>query len=384
MVKKAFQYRIYPNTKQRDKIAQQLGCCRFVYNWALNKKIEAYQTEQKTLSCFELTKQLTQLKKQEEYSWLKDVDSQALQMSLRNLDNAFTKFFREKAGFPKFKSKRYPVQSCQYPQRVKVDFDHQTVYLPKIGNVKTKLHRMFEGKVKTVTLRRTATGKYFISILVETSDNIPEKPEITFDTTIGVDLGIKDFAILSTGEKYENPKYLKKSLDKLKRLQQLVSRKQKGSQNRKKAVKRLAKQHEKVRNQRKDFLHRITYRLTHNNTIESIALETLNVNGMIKNHCLAQAISDVSWSQFNDFLEYKAEWYGKNILRIGRFEPSSKLCSVCGFVNHELTLSIRSWMCPRCKTEHDRDQNAAINIKQFALQPQTLIGMVQPESTPGE
>jgi putative transposase len=307
MVKKAFQYRIYPNTKQRDKIAQQLGCCRFVYNWALNKKIEAYQTEQKTLSCFELTKQLTQLKKQEEYSWLKDVDSQALQMSLRNLDNAFTKFFREKAGFPKFKSKRYPVQSCQYPQRVKVDFDHQTVYLPKIGNVKTKLHRMFEGKVKTVTLRRTATGKYFISILVETSDNIPEKPEITFDTTIGVDLGIKDFAILSTGEKYENPKYLKKSLDKLKRLQQLVSRKQKGSQNRKKAVKRLAKQHEKVRNQRKDFLHRITYRLTHNNTIESIALETLNVNGMIKNHCLAQAISDVSWSQFNDFLEYKAE-----------------------------------------------------------------------------
>jgi putative transposase len=383
MIKKAFQYRISPNADQQDKIAQQFGSCRFVYNWALNKKIEAYQTEQKTLSCFELTKQLTQLKKQEGYSWLKDVDSQALQMSLRNLDNAFTKFFREKAGFPKFKSKRYPFQSCQYPQRVKVDFDNQTVYLPKIGNVKTKLHRMFEGKVKTVTLRRTATGKYFVSILVETPDNIPEKPIVDFNSTIGIDLGIKDFATLSTGEKVENPKYLKKSLDKLKRLQRKVSRKQKGSQNRKKAVKRLAKQHEKVKDQRKDFLHRLTYRLTHT-IIESIALETLNVDGMIKNHCLAQAISDVSWSQFNDFLEYKAEWYGKNILRIGRFEPSSKICSMCGSVNHELTLAIRSWTCPDCGVQHDRDINAAINIKHFALQPQNLVGSVRSEFTPGE
>lgn len=373
MFKKAYKYRIYPDDMQQESIAQHFGCVRFVYNWGLNKKIEAYQTEQKTLSCFDLINQIGALKKQEEFSWLKDVYSQSLQMSLRNLDNAFTKFFREKKGFPKFKSKRYPVQSCQFPQGVKVDFDRQTVYLPKIGHVKTKLHRMFEGQVKTVTLRKTTTGKYFVSVLVDVSDILPKKPVISKETTIGVDLGIKDFAILSNGQKVENPKPLKQSLKRLKKLQQRVNRKQNGSQNRDKARKLLARQHEKVANLRKDFLHKLTYGLTHTGGVDSFALETLNIKGMMRNHCLALAISDVSWRQFNDFLEYKSEWYGKNILRIGQFEPSSKICSVCGYVNHTLTLKDRSWTCPECHTQHDRDINAAKNIKQFALQPNNIV-----------
>lgn len=373
MIKKAFQYRIYPNDTQQEVIAKHFGCVRFVFNWGLNKKIEAYQTEKKTLSCFELINQMGRLKKTEEFSWLKEVYSQSLQMSLRNLDNAFKNFFKKKGGFPKFKSKRYPVQSCQFPQGVKINFDCQTVYLPKIGYVKTKLHRTFEGKIKTVTLRKTATGKYFVSILVDVPDILFEKPVITQETTIGVDLGVKDFAILSDGQKVENPKPLKKSLKKLKKLQQQISSKKNGSQNREKARKQLAKQHEKVANQRKDFLHKLTHNLTHTDNINTLALETLNVKGMMQNHCLAQAISDVSWGQFNEFLEYKAEWYGKNILRIGRFEPSSKLCSICGYVNHSLTLSDRSWQCPSCGVQHDRDINAANNIKQFALQPQNTI-----------
>ena len=380
MIKKAYQYRVYPTNTQQQVITQHFGCVRFVYNWALSKKIEAYQTEQRTVSCFDLTKQLTALKKQEEFSWLGDVYSQCLQMALRNLDNAFKKFFREKRGFPKFKSKRYPVQSCQFPQGVKIDVESSNIYFPKIGHVKTKLHRSFEGKVKTVTLRRTATGKYFVSLLVETTGTLPGKPPVTHDTTVGIDLGIKDFAILSNGQKIKNPKPLKNSLKKLKRLQQQVSRKAKGGKNRDKARQRLAQQHEKVSNQRKDFLHKLTCELTHTDGIDTLALETLNVTGMMKNHCLAQAVSDVSWRQFNDLLEYKADWYGKNILRIGRFEPSSKVCSVCGYVNHTLTLKNRSWACPECQTQHDRDINAAKNIKQFALQPNNTIRVGRPKS----
>ena len=305
-------------------------------------------------------------------------------MALRNLENAFTRFFREKKGFPKFKSKRNPIQSCQFPQGVKVDFKDGTVYFPKIRRIKTVLHRSFEGKVKTATLSKTATGKYFVSILVETPDNIPEKPPICEGTTIGIDLGISDFVILSTGEKVDNPSVLKNSLEQLKFLQQRMSRKKKGSENRKKALRRLAKQHEKVRNQRQDFLHKVTSSLIRDNQAETFALETLDVSGMMKNHHLAQAISDVGWSEFNSQLEYKTEWYGKNIIRIGRFQPSSKICSNCGHVNNNLKLSDRVWTCSECKVRHDRDINAAINIKKFALQKQNLIGQELSESTPVE
>ena len=227
--------------------------------------------------------------------------------------------------------------------------------------------------MKTATVSRTCKGNYYISILVEDGKELPVKEALTESTTIGVDVGIKDFAILSNGVKVENPKYLKNSLQRLKVLQKRLSRKQKGSKNRTKAKQRLAVIHDKITNQRNDFQNKLSFTLVSEN--QAVALETLNVKGMVKNHHLAQAINDSAWSSFVTKLEYKAEWFGKTVLRIGQFEPSSKLCSVCGYHNKELQLKDREWQCPDCKTKHDRDINAAINIKKFALIDQNLIGL---------
>jgi putative transposase len=294
-------------------------------------------------------------------------------MSIRNLDNAFKRFFREKKGFPKFKSKKNPVQSFQIPQHYSVDFENNKVKLPKIGKVKASFSREFFGTCKTATISRSATHKYYISILVDDGKDLPIKEPFNYNTTVGVDVGIKDFAVLSTGEKFDNPKYLKNSLQKLKVLSKRLSRKQKGSNNFKKAKLKLSRLHEKITNQRNDFQHKLSLKLVREN--QAIALETLKVCNMIKTHCLAQSISDAGWSAFVKKLEYKAEWYGKTILRIGRFEPSSKLCNVCGYHNKELTLAVREWTCPSCNTSHDRDVNAAINIKKFSLQDQNLVGV---------
>lgn len=370
---RAYKYRIYPNKSQIEQIEKQFGACRFVYNWALEQKIKYYETEKKSLSCFAVTNQLAVLKKQEEYSWLSESNSQALQMAIRNLDNAFTKFFREKTGFPKWKSKKNPVQSFQIPQHYVVDFEEGNVKIPKIGKVKASFSREFEGTCKTATISRSTTHKYYISILVDDGKELPSKEKFSEGSTIGVDVGIKDFAILSNGEKIDNPKYLKNSLTKLKVLSRRLSRKQKGSNNCQKAKLKLARLHEKITNQRNDFQHKLSKKLVCEN--QAIALETLNVQGMIKNHCLAQSISDAGWYSFTRMLEYKAEWYGKTILRIGTFKPSSKLCSTCGYHNKDLTLAVREWTCPSCNTFHDRDVNAAINIKKFALQDQNLIGI---------
>jgi len=225
--------------------------------------------------------------------------------------------------------------------------------------------------MKTATVSRSSTGKYYISILVDNEIELPTKQVFSESTTIGVDVGIKDFAVISNGEKIENPKYLKNSLKRMKCLQKRVSKKVKGSNNRNKARQHLSKIHETISNQRTNFQHKLSSKLISEN--QAIALETLNVKGMVKNHCLAQSISDAGWSSFVSKLEYKAEWCGKTILRIGRFEPSSKLCNVCGYHNSYLTLDVREWICPDCKTRHDRDINAAINIKKFSLQDQNLI-----------
>ncbi len=254
-----------------------------------------------------------------------------------------------------------------------MNFENSTEKTSKIGEIKAVLHRSFEGELKTATVSRSCKGHYYISILVEDGKELPVKQEYSDSTTIGIDVGIKDFAVLSTGEKIENPKYLKNSLQRLKVLQKRVSKKQKGSQNRAKAKQRLASLHDKIANQRNDFQNKLSFKLISEN--QAIALETLNVKGMVKNHCLAQAISDASWSSFVTKLEYKAEWFGKTVLRIGRFEPSSKLCSICGYHNKELQLSDREWEGPECYTKHDRDLNAAINIKKFALIDQNLIGL---------
>lgn len=368
---KAFKFRLYPTTTQAIQLNRHIGSCRFVYNWALDQKIKTYEQTGKSISRFDLNKKIPALKASNE--WLGEVNSQSLQGMTKQVESAFTRFFRGKNGFPKFKSKKNPIQSFPVPQNYFVNFENNTVKLPKIGEIKAVLHRKFEGELKTATVSRTCKGHYYISILVEDGKELPAKQKFSEPTTLGIDVGIKDFAILSTGEKVENPKYLKNSLKRLKVLQKRVSRKQKGSKNRAKAKQRLSVLHAKITNQRNDFQNKLSFRLVSEN--QAIALETLNVKGMVKNHCLAQAISDAAWSSFVTKLEYKAEWLGKTVLRIGQFEPSSKLCSVCGFHNSELTLKDREWTCPDCKTIHDRDINAAINIKKFALIDQNLIGL---------
>ncbi|MDE4908959.1 IS200/IS605 family element RNA-guided endonuclease TnpB [Methanogenium marinum] len=368
---RAYKYRMYPNKEQEKMFFQHFGACRFIYNWGLENKLRTYESDGKSISRFTLNKMLPDLKS--EHIWLKDINSQSLQGATLNLDNAFTRFFREKKGFPKFKSRKNPIQSFSVPQGYNVNFDTHKIRLPKIGWVKTKLHRRYEGIEKTATVSVTSTGKFFISILIDDEQEQPATQHFDKDTTIGVDVGIKDFAILSNGEKIDNPRNLKKSILRMKVLQRRLSRKQKGSNNRNKAKKTMAKLHEKIHNQRNDFQHKLSFRLVCEN--QAIALETLNVEGMLKNHKLAQHIADASWSSFVTQLEYKAQQYGKTILRIGQFEPSTKICSTCGYYNRDLTLADRDWICPDCGTHQDRDVNAAINIKKFALDKQNLIGI---------
>jgi putative transposase len=384
MILKAYKFRIYPNVEQKILIAKHFGSCRWLWNHTLDRKIKAYTKNKKHLSRFELQKEIPSLKKKKSTSWLKEINSQSLQSILEHQDKAFTKFFRDKKGFPKFKSKRNE-QSFQCPQSATVDFDAKELFLPKFKTgIKTVFHRKFEGKIKTVTIRQKASGKYFVSILVEVDIKEAKIKTPNIKKAIGIDLGIKDFIITSDGEKISNPKYLKKSLKKLKRLQRWQSRKVKGSKGRNKSRIILARQYEKVTNQRLDFLHKITHELVCENQATSFCVEDLNVKGMMANHKLAQAISDVSWSKFVELLQYKSKWHGKNVIKIGRFEASSKTCSVCGSVNKLLTLSQRHWTCRTCKTKHDRDVNAAKNILQFSFHTknkQEKIGQELSEST---
>ena len=368
MINKAYKYRIYPNKVQQELLEKHFGCVRFCFNRGLDKKIKAYQQDKKRLSCFDLINELAKLKKEKEFEWLNEVNSQSLQMALRNLDNAFTNFFRKQNKFPNFKSKKHNINSFQIPQHLKLS---DKLDIPKIKGIKIIQHRKLEGKIKTATVSKTPTGKYYISILVEQDKKLPKKPKIKENTAIGIDLGIKTFATLSNGKKIDNPKYLKNNSRKLRRQQRWLSRKIKESNNRKKQVKKVVLIHEKITNQRSDFLHKFSYQITHEKQVNTIAIEDLNVKGMVRNHCLAQAISDVSWTEFRRQLEYKTEWYGKNLLVIGRFEASSKTCS-CGQVNQELKLSDREWTCLECGVKHDRDILAANNIKKFALIPQGL------------
>ena len=358
MMLKAFKYRLNPTEEQIVLLNKHIGASRFVYNLALETKQIAYAGNKHNLSCFELHSQLKELK--EECTWLKELNSQSLQQAITNLDRAYTAFFKGQNSFPKFK-KKSSGGSFNIPQRVAVE--NGKLIIPKFtkkNGIDIVLHRELKGEIRQATISRTPTGKYFVSILCETGETNKPKQKIKEETTIGIDLGIKDFAITSGGEVFENPKHLRKAQDKLKYQQRKYS-KNKGKRTKQK----LAKLHEKATNKRKDYLHKISTKLVREN--QTICLENLNVSGMIKNHNLAQAISDVSWSTFVSMLEYKADWYGTNILRIGRFEPSSKTCSNCGNINKELTLKDREWTCVKCNTKHDRDINAAINIKNFSL-----------------
>jgi len=363
---------MYPNKDQIKKIWRHIGTCRFLYNLSLEEKMRVYQAENRSLTMFDLNNRIPELKKQ--YEWMSETNSQSLQAVNRNVETAFKNFFRKKADFPKFKSKKNPVQSFQIPQHYEVNLTENRVKLPKLGIVKTVISRKYTGTLKTATISATSTGKYFISVLVDDGLKEPEPAPFDSSNTVGIDVGLMSFLVTSDGLKEDNPRYLKNSLARLKHLQRSVARKTKGSHNRRKAVQKVAILHERISNQRSDFLHKHSYKLVSEN--QAIAVETLNVSGMLKNHCLARSISDVGWSVLFRQLEYKCTQYGKTLLKIGQFEPSSKLCSVCGSINRDLTLQDREWTCPQCSTRHDRDINAAINIKKMALQDQNLVPSV--------
>ena len=366
---KAFKYRLYPNKEQQVLIEKHFGCTRFIYNFALGKRIETYEKEKTTLSKYDLIKLLPNLKKQTETSWLKEVNSQSLQSSIINLDSAYIKFFREKKGFPKFKSKHTSKQSFQIPtsSTTKIDFENKKIVLPKFNEgIKFDAHRKFKGEFKTCTISRTSTGKYFISVLVEDGQDLPTKAQMNEDTTMGIDLGLTHFLTTSKGEKIDNPRYLKNKMKALKRSQRNLARTQKGSNNRQKAKIKLARKYEQVTNARKDFHHKVSTTLVRDNQTNTLVMETLDIKGMQKNRWLSQSISDVGWSEFVSMIKYKCEWYGKNFIQIGQYEPSSKLCS-CGKINHTLKLSDRIWTCSHCNTTHDRDILASNNIKQIGM-----------------
>ncbi|MGL4503555.1 MAG: RNA-guided endonuclease InsQ/TnpB family protein [Planktothrix sp.] len=354
---KATKVRLYPTPEQELALAKSLGCARWYWNFALNACIEHYQETGKSLKLASYKGMLPQLKK--EYPWLKeDCYSSVLQCVAINLDRAYKNFFEGRAKFPKFKSKHHK-QSIQYPQNVTVNSEYLKV--PKIGKIKGIFHREITGKIKTVTISQTSSNKYFASILCEVE---PSEVKESGDKIIGIDLGLKDFAIVHDGEnvtKYANPKHLKRHQKNLARKQKKLSRKTKGSKSREKFRKNVAKVHEKIANSRQDFLHKLSRKLV--NESQVIVVENLNVKGMVKNRKLSKSISDVGWGKFVNFINYKLKQKSGELVEIDRFFPSSKTCSCCGHILDELSLDIREWDCPNCHTHHDRDENAALNIR---------------------
>ena len=378
---KSIKIRIYPNAVQKEFISKQLGCCRFIYNKLLDYKKTQYEQNKQSVSLSQLGKYLTNLKKQDEYLFLNDVYARCLNQTMMDLIKAYDNFFKQHNGYPKFKSKKDTKQGCRFPINVfnrpnyicnKIKGNRITL-IKQLKNILFKCSRKDEiylnenqKYIHSVTLTKTSTNKYYLSILIDYNINQKDK----LDTVIGLDLGIKDFIVDSNRNRYENKHFYKNKEQKLKKLQRQLSKKQNGSNNRNKLKIKLAKVHEKIRNQRLNYLHQITSKIVNENQI--ICIEDLNVNGMMQNHKLAKSIQELSLFEFRRQLEYKCRWYGRQLIIIDRFYPSSKTCHNCGYIYKGLRLSEREWVCPHCKSLIDRDYNASLNILNEGLKQMNL------------
>ena len=373
---KAIKIRIYPSAEQVDFINKQLGCCRFVYNNCLAFRKDSYQNEHISVSSSEAVKHITVLKKDNE--WLKDVHSKVLQQSVRDMNQAYDNFFKRHKGFPKFKSKHDNRQSCRFPKDAFIGVRGNRIDLIKVlKDIHFKCSRNDErylnrnqDKVKSITLSKEPNGKFYLSVLIDK----PLRQVPQSSSMVGLDLGIKDFAVTSDGQVIENFHFKKNEESRLKRLQRQISKKIVGSKNREKARLRFAKLNEKIRNRKLNFLHDVTNHLIDENQV--IVMEDLNVKGMVRNHKLAESISEVNWGEFRRILTYKAAWHRRRLVFIDRFYPSSKRCNHCGYIYKELTLKDRQWVCPECGSLIDRDYNAALNILE---EGERIIGLSSPE-----
>ena len=383
---KAIKVRLYPSQDQENYIANLLGCCRFAYNSCLDYKIKTYNKTKESVSFGQIGKHLVQLKQNEETSWLKNVHSKVLQQTLINLEKAYKNFFVNGSGFPKFKSKHAPKQSCRFPNDAigKIYGNRINIIKPlkdihfKCSKRDEKHLNKYQDKIRSGTLSRTKSGNYYFSILID----IPTQKEVKeSNKQIGLDVGIKDFVVDSDGKRYENIKIKRNNEKKLAQLHRSVSRKKKGSSNRNKARIKLAKFYEKLNNKKEYYLHQISNKLIDEN--QAIIIEDLNVSGMMKNKNLARSIQELSLFRFKEMLTYKAKWHGRDLIQIDRYFPSSKLCSCCGHKNTKLTLNMRQWTCNNCGMKHDRDHNAAINILNEGKRILN-IGLSSPELTLGE
>ena len=361
----SYKFQLYPSKEQINFIERTFGCCRYAYNHYLAERQHVYRTTGQTLNYYGCCKDLTLLKKQSETSWLLEVDATALQSSVQELDRAFQNFFRrvkkgERPGYPKFKSKHHHKQSYKSKcvgSNIKV-FDN-AVQLPKLGKVRCRISKKVKGRILSATVSRSASGKYYVSLCCRLDHDVPKLPDT--DAAVGLDVGIKSFAVSSNGMEYANPKYLWQSEKKLARLQRQLSRKTKGSANWNKARIKVARLHEHIANQRRDMQQKLSTKLIRQYDV--ICIEDLAPSNMVKNHKLAQAIADTSWSEFRRQLTYKAEWYGRKLITVDRFYASSQTCSQCGEKwPGTKDLSVRQWVCPNCGAVLDRDTNAAINI----------------------